>query len=162
MTGLVNRGAFEKLRSEYAHGDVALMLIDVDKFKDVNDIYGHDIGDRMLQKVSGLLTLNFRASDYPCRIGGDEFAVIMTEMTPELRGIILDKLEQVKIGLRDTGDGLPEATLSIGVAFSSDCEPGQDLFKLADAALYRITERGRNGCAFYADGEGKTPSAPTA
>ena len=162
LTGLYNRGAFEKIRNEYAGGDAALMLIDVDKFKDVNDIYGHDVGDRVLQKVSGLLAQGFRASDYPCRIGGDEFAVIMTETTPELRGIILDKLEQVKSGLRDTSDGLPEATLSIGVAFSSDCKPGQDLFKLADAALYRIKERGRNGCAFYADGEDKATAAPTA
>ena len=161
LTGLYNRGAFEKLRSEHTEGDAALMLIDVDKFKDVNDIYGHDVGDRILQKVSGLLTHSFRTSDYPCRIGGDEFAVVITEMTPELRGIILDKLEQVKAGLRDTSDGLPEATLSIGVAFSSDCKPGQELFKLADAALYRIKEHGRNGCAFYADGEDKAAAAST-
>ena len=162
LTGLYNRGAFEKLREEHAGSDIALMLVDVDKFKDVNDIHGHDVGDRILQKVAGLLAGSFRASDYPCRIGGDEFAVIMTDMTPQLREVVLDKLTQVKAGLRDTRDGLPEVTLSVGVAFSSDCKPGQELFKLANAALYRVKERGRNGSAFYADGEGEAAPAPTA
>ena len=162
LTGLYNRGAFEKLREEHAGSDIALMLVDVDKFKDVNDIHGHDVGDRILQKVAGLLAGSFRASDYPCRIGGDEFAVIMTDMTPQLREVVLDKLTQVKAGLRDTRDGLPEVTLSVGVAFSSDCKPGQELFKLADAALYRVKERGRNGSAFYADGEGEAAPASTA
>ena len=162
LTGLYNRGAFEKLRKDYAGSNIALMLIDVDKFKDVNDTYGHDIGDQILKKVAGFLSRCFRASDYPCRIGGDEFAVIMTDMTPQLRETVLDKLGYVKTGLCNTCDGLPEVTLSIGVAFSSDCKSGQDLFKLADAALYRVKERGRNGYMFYADGDDGSTGSPTA
>ena len=149
LTGLLNRGAFESLRREKEHDSIALLLIDVDHFKGINDTYGHDMGDRMLQKVAGLLEGSFRASDYPCRIGGDEFAVIMTDMNPELKQAILSKIEFVSVGLKDTADGLPEATLSIGVAFSRQCRPEDDIFKLADAAQYRIKDNGKNGCAFY-------------
>lgn len=151
LTGLYNRGAFEKLRETHQGDDVALLLIDVDLFKGINDTYGHDVGDKMLQKVASLLDHSFRASDYPCRIGGDEFAVIMTGMTEERKQVVLDKIEIVKIGLRDTDDGLPAATLSIGVAFSAQRREGEDLFKLADKALYRVKEAGRNGCAFFGD-----------
>ena len=151
LTGLYNRGAFEKLRETHQGDDVALLLIDVDLFKGINDTYGHDVGDKMLQKVAFLLDHSFRASDYPCRIGGDEFAVIMTGMTEGRKQVVLDKIEIVKIGLRDTDDGLPAATLSIGVAFSAQRREGEDLFKLADKALYRVKEAGRNGCAFFGD-----------
>lgn len=153
LTGLYNRGAFEKLREAHQNDDIALLLIDVDKFKDINDAYGHDTGDKVLQKVAALLDADFRSTDYPCRIGGDEFAVIMADMTLELRQAVLDKLESVKNGLRDTSDGLPEATLSVGVAFSGQRKEGDDLFKMADRALYRVKEGGRNGCAFYGDAE---------
>ena len=156
LTGLYNRGAFEKLRDAHENDDVALLLIDVDKFKEVNDTYGHDVGDKVLQKVASLLDANFRSTDYPCRIGGDEFAVIMTGMTPELRQAVLDKIGSAKAGLEDTSDGLPKATLSIGCAFSGQRKDGNTLFKMADTALYRVKEAGRNGCAFYGDAEGET------
>ena len=149
LTGLLNRGAFDALRRDKEHDSIALLLIDVDKFKTINDTYGHDTGDRVLQKVAGLLEGSFRASDYPCRIGGDEFAVIMTDMNPDLKPAVLDKIAFVSAGLKNTADGLPEATLSIGVAFSRQCRPEDDIFKLADAAQYRIKGGGRNGCAFY-------------
>lgn len=149
LTGLLNRGAFETLRRDKEHDSIALLLIDVDMFKSINDNYGHDVGDRVLQKVAGLLAGSFRASDYPCRIGGDEFAVIMTDMNPSLKQAVLNKIEFVSAGLKNTADGLPAATLSIGVAFSRQCRPEDDIFKLADAAQYRIKGGGRNGCAFY-------------
>lgn len=148
LTGLFNRGAFEKLREEHTEG-VALLIIDVDHFKGFNDNYGHELGDRVLIKVATLLNNSFRFSDYPCRIGGDEFAVIMTGMEPKLSRIVLDKVDHVRRGLQDTSDGLPPVTLSIGVAFSERKSVTGDLFKDADAALYRVKERGRNGCAIF-------------
>ena len=150
LTGLYNRGAFEKLRELHEDEQIALLLIDVDKFKTVNDVYGHDVGDLILQKVARQLSHGFRASDYPCRIGGDEFAVIMTGMDPSLRSIVLEKVQQVSGALADTSDELPAVTLSIGVAFSAQRkEGGIDLFKMADKALYVTKKKGRNGCAFY-------------
>lgn len=148
LTGLYNRGAYEKLLSEHTT-NVALLLIDVDYFKSVNDTYGHDMGDAVLQKVARILESSFRAMDFPCRMGGDEFALIMTGVTPELRDVVSNKLDHMAEVLRDTSDGLPVVTLSIGVAFSA-AHPGEvDLYKAADRALYVVKERGRNGYAFF-------------
>ncbi|MBQ9646753.1 MAG: GGDEF domain-containing protein [Oscillospiraceae bacterium] len=152
LTGLYNRGAYEKLlHAHLEQGGVALLWIDVDKFKGVNDVYGHDVGDKILQKVARLLAHGFRATDYACRTGGDEFAVIMTDITPGQQSAILNRIRAVQDGLLDTSDGLPETTLSIGVAFSAQQREGDDLFKMADKALYRVKEAGRNGCAFFTD-----------
>ena len=151
LTGLFNRGAFEKLREEHT-ADIALLIIDVDHFKGFNDTYGHEVGDRVLIKVATLLNSTFRFSDYPCRIGGDEFAVILTNVTSSvanLKGVVLDKVNRVREGLQDTSDGLPPVTLSIGIAFNDRTGGSGDIFKRADAALYRVKERGKNGCEIF-------------
>lgn len=148
LTGLYNRGAYDQLLANH-QTDMALLLVDVDYFKTVNDTYGHDTGDDILRKVARLLEHSFRSSDLPCRIGGDEFAVIVTDMHPELRYVVSEKLRTLAAGLQDTSDGLPAITLSVGVAFS-EARPGeQDIFKACDRALYLVKERGRNGFAFY-------------
>jgi len=152
LTGLYNRGAYEKLLEEHGQqGDIALLWIDVDKFKGINDTYGHDVGDKILQKVAHQLAGGFRVSDYACRTGGDEFAVIMTDVVPEQQQVVLSRIEAVQAGLRDVSDDLPAVTLSIGVAFSKQRREGELLFKMADKALYRVKEAGRNGCAFFND-----------
>lgn len=156
LTGLLNRGAFEKLYLELTQ-DVALLHIDIDNFREFNNDYGHDMGDAVLRKVSDMLKKNFRSSDFPFRTGGDEFVVIMTSMAPELRSAVVTRIEGVRRGLRETGDGLPPITLSIGVAFSGQPSETGDLYKDADIALYVVKERGRNGYAFYDDvGGGKS------
>ena len=152
LTGLYNRGAYEKLLEEHdQQGDIALLWIDVDKFKGINDTYGHDIGDKILQKVARKLAEGFRNTDYACRTGGDEFAVIMTDITPDQQQAVLRRIEGVQAGLRDVSDGLPEVTLSIGVAFNRQRKEGELLFKMADKALYRVKEAGRNGCAIFSE-----------
>lgn len=150
LTGLYNRGAYDVLLAECTE-DVALLLIDVDYFKSVNDGYGHDIGDAILKKVARLISSSFRNSDYPCRIGGDEFAVIMTDMHADLRQVVVEKLMNVAHALADTSDGLPRVTLSIGIAFSERNTSHEDLYRAADSALYVVKERGRNGFAFYGE-----------
>ncbi len=149
LTGLLNRSVFERLLQMYGDEPIALLLVDVDYFKEVNDTYGHDVGDAVLQKVSNLLETTFRASDYPCRIGGDEFAVIMTDMTPDLHEIISVKLATLAENLTDVSDGLPRVTLSVGVAFNDGVDDPQMLFKHADEALYDVKEAGRNSHGFY-------------
>lgn len=147
LTGLLNRGAYDDLIQSYTT-DVALMLVDVDYFKSVNDTYGHETGDAILKKVAQLLGHTFRTTDFPCRIGGDEFAVIITDITPQLKYVVERKIGQITTSLKDTSDGLPETTLSIGVAFSEGLGPEDSIFKAADRALYLVKERGRNGHAF--------------
>lgn len=150
LTGLYNRGAYEQLLAAHqTQGSIALLWVDVDFFKQFNDRYGHDIGDKVLKKVGQTLTHGFRVSDYICRTGGDEFAVIMVNITPKLRSVVLRRVNAVQDALRNPTDGLPQVTLSIGVAFSSQCGPNDSLYKMADKALYQVKEAGRNGCAFY-------------
>ncbi|MBR3234876.1 MAG: GGDEF domain-containing protein, partial [Atopobiaceae bacterium] len=151
LTGLYNRGAYDVLIEDNTK-DIALLLIDIDHFKEVNDTYGHAVGDEVLKKVARLLSSTFRATDYPCRIGGDEFAVIMTGVDSNLSLIVEDKIAQVTDALREPEGEIPGLTLSIGIAFSDELE-GSDAapttFKAADQALYVVKERGRNGHLFY-------------
>ena len=149
LTGLYNRGAFDKLRLDLCRLPCALIHVDVDHFKQINDNYGHGKGDLALQKVADALHLCFRRSDYPFRTGGDEFAVIMADVTDEQRDTVYRKLCQVADMLQDTSDGLPPITLSIGVVFKDSPCATDDLYKDADAALYVVKEHGRNGVAFF-------------
>lgn len=151
MTDLLNRGAFEQILNIYENGDptFALILVDVDTFKSVNDTYGHAMGDQILKKVAKLLKNAFRSIDYVCRIGGDEFAVIMVEMTSKYQYTISDKISAINEELAKAADGTPAVSLSVGVAFADRENPGDSIFKDADKALYHIKENGRNGCGFY-------------
>ena len=153
LTGLFNRGAFEKARQTTRGRAQAMFIFDVDHFKEFNDTYGHDMGDRVLQKVAATLTGNFRTEDYVCRFGGDEFTVLMVHATSAMRELVENKIERIRETLRDTADGLPVITLSIGVAFSDRPDPTDDILKDADTALYVTKERGRDGYTFYGDKE---------
>ncbi len=150
LTGIINRGAFNRLVE--IHKDdpnpLALLMIDVDKFKEVNDGYGHQVGDRVLQKVANLLSENFRSTDFPARIGGDEFSVIVTDFSEDMKSVILQKIEMINGILKNPDDGLPEVSLSVGAAFS-DHGFTDELYKSADIALYEVKEHGRCGCRFY-------------
>ena len=151
MTGLFNRAVFDRTRMTNERRAHAMILVDVDKFKHFNDTYGHSVGDQVLQKVSGALKANFRSEDYVCRIGGDEFAVVMVHANSDMRDIVETKLKQAMTLLRDTSDGLPIVTLSIGVAFGDRKQPTEDIYKDADAALYAVKNRGGDGIAFYGE-----------
>lgn len=149
LTGLYNRAAYERLRKRWDEEDVALVLVDVDFFKSINDTYGHDMGDRVLRRVAQVLQRSFRGEDMVCRIGGDEFAVIMVHANASLTELVRGKMAQAARILADPQDDLPKVTLSVGVAFASQRGEGEDLFKCADRALYHTKEKGRNGCSFY-------------
>lgn len=150
LTGIVNRGGFEQLKNMFRlkGGALGFLIIDVDKFKLVNDGYGHEVGDQVLKKVAGLLKEEFRATDYPARIGGDEFSVILPGMTEETRGVVERKVAEMNDRLMHPDDGLPQVSLSVGGAFSENGFT-DDLYKKADAALYVVKENGRCGCRFY-------------
>jgi len=153
LTNLYNRKYFETMRSELGIDNAAMMIVDVDNFKGINDTYGHEVGDKILKKVAGILSSAFRSGDYVFRIGGDEFVVLMLKIDPELKHVIKRKIAQVSEALEATDDDLPYVSLSIGIAFSSDVDEGEDvsagIFRKADLALYKVKEAGRNDYAFY-------------
>lgn len=150
LTGLMNRHVFSGIDEVLGQSTVplALMIIDVDHFKDINDTYGHETGDRVLKKVASVLAASFRAGDYIFRYGGDEFVGIVTNITEAQSGVIQEKVGRMNTILQTPEDGMPVVTLSVGVAFS---ETGyhEALFNHADKALYWVKRQGRCGCQFY-------------
>lgn len=155
LTGIINRGGFDQVRQllKAQRISVAFLMIDVDKFKQVNDNYGHEIGDLVLKKVAKLLQDSFRSKDYVARLGGDEFAVVMTEATPDMKEQIRNKVTVMNEKLCNPDDSLPQVSLSVGVAFS-DRGFTDDLYRNTDSALYRVKENGRCGCDFYEEENG--------
>lgn len=158
LTGLINRGAFEQIKTLFTNNPtpLALLIIDVDKFKGINDNYGHEAGDQILIKVAHIIKESFRAQDYPARIGGDEFAVILTDVDLSEKDVFLGKVKKMNEMLLNPEDGLPPVSLSVGGAFSKRGFV-DDLYAHADRALYVVKENGRCGCRFYEDlGEQKS------
>lgn len=151
LTDLLNRGSFDKALKLHDDGehDFALILADVDLFKSVNDTFGHAVGDQILKRVSSLLQVAFRNTDFVCRIGGDEFAVIMADVTSDLQYVVQEKIDFVNKELSKPIDGMPQVTLSAGAAFANRSNHGNNIYKDADDALYHTKESGRGGCSFY-------------
>ncbi len=153
LTDLLNRGSFDKalkFHDDSKH-DFALILTDVDQFKSVNDTYGHAVGDQVLKRVSSLLQVAFRSTDFVCRIGGDKFAVIMVHVTSDLRYTIQEKIDFVNTELSKPIDGMPQVSLSAGTAFADRPDPGDSIYKDADDALYHTKENGRSSCSFFGE-----------
>lgn len=153
LTDLFNRRLYDELLDLYENSDAdfALVLIDVDTFKQVNDTYGHTAGDSVLKRVSTLLKTTFRSIDHVCRIGGDEFAVIMTDATSQHRHAIKEKISAINKQLACAENDVPAVSLSVGVAFADRDYAGSSIFKDADRALYYTKKHGRNNCTFYGD-----------
>lgn len=151
LTGLFNRGAFDKRvqACEKNHMPYALIIADIDSFKEVNDTYGHAVGDAVIQRVAALLKKNFRDIDSVCRIGGDEFAIIMADMTNAQKNIIEERIQWLNFKLKEDNQELPIVSLSIGIAFSNGTETQGSTFKGADNALYYVKKHGKDGCAFH-------------
>ena len=153
LTDLLNRGSFDKALKFHDDGkhDFALILTDVDQFKSVNDTYGHAVGDQVLKRVSSLLQVAFRSTDFVCRIGGDEFAVIMADVTSDLQYTIQEKIDFVNTELSKPIDGMPQVSLSSAAAFADRPDPGDSIYKDADDALYHTKENGRGSCSFFGE-----------
>ena len=154
LTGLKNRRALDQVLSRFLAGKnrFALMHLDLDFFKAVNDTLGHAAGDKVLQEVARILTEETREGDTVARVGGDEFVLVMKGLTDQARlsaiaQRMIDKLE-VPITFRDD---LCQISASIGMVSSSDyAEPNADqMMDDADVALYASKKRGRACYTIY-------------
>lgn len=150
MTGLLNKGAFEVLQKVYSSDNIAMLILDIDSFKNFNDTYGHSVGDEVIKFTALTIREAFGSSDYVARIGGDEFAVIMTGVTLKQKEFVARKMKRIQAQLR-SHPSLPCITLSIGIAFSDAAgkKDAKELFYNADVALYRVKEKGKDGFAFF-------------
>ena len=151
LTGLINRTGYELVIKEFEEEvNVGFLMMDVDCFKAVNDTYGHDVGDKVLQTIAKLLKGTFRTSDYVIRLGGDEFAIILPSVTDENAFAIKNKIEKINVSLEKMGDEFPRVSVSAGLAFAS-VGFTEDLFKRADKAMYHSKQTTRRCCSI--DGE---------
>jgi two-component system cell cycle response regulator len=151
LTGLLNRyGLIRTLAHEIAEArrygrPLACLMIDVDKFKQINDAYGHPAGDAALAQVGRILTESVRGSDVVCRYGGEEFLALLPET--DLQGALTvgEKIRRATAKRRfGEGERIFHLTLSIGAAQLRDDESGNDMIARADAALYEAKRQGRN------------------
>ncbi len=148
LTGLKNRGYFfERFSDELERAEryglgLVFMILDIDHFKALNDTYGHPEGDGVLKKIAGIIEAGIRNSDLSGRVGGEEFAVILTDIDL-VHGIPV--AERIRERVTAISVGKWKAGISVGaVAWKGAGESLTDLYKRADAALYRAKEEGRN------------------
>ncbi len=145
LTGLFNRRYLEETldrevaRATRAQSTLGVVMLDLDKFKLLNDTFGHTAGDVALREVGHLLRENVRASDVACRYGGDEFVIVMPDTNLENAG----RKAHALLGLFKRAPSGLESSMGV-VAFPSHGRVGADLLKAADAALYRAKQAGGN------------------
>ena len=153
MTGLLNyaatkdalEAAIEQSRSQSQEETVCFAMIDLDHFKEVNDNYGHDAGDRVLVALARLLRQRLRKTDVVGRTGGEEFAVVLPACSIQEAGQLLQQiLEDFATISFPAGEGSFNSTYSCGVASFDKYDTAAKLYKAADEALYLAKEEGRN------------------
>ncbi|MCH2107775.1 MAG: diguanylate cyclase [Polyangiaceae bacterium] len=152
LTGLLNRRAIEtRLEREINRGarghDLSVIMVDIDHFKSVNDNFGHQIGDRVLQEVARRMRDTLREYDFAGRYGGEEFLLVLSDCEETVAERVADRIRlSIDLNKIMTPRGELRVSCSLGVA-STQSFPGataEDLVRLADAALYQSKNAGRN------------------
>ncbi|MDQ7083057.1 MAG: GGDEF domain-containing protein [Aquificota bacterium] len=153
LTGLYNRRFLEEVADKISaqikrRGTIlGILMIDIDFFKEVNDRYGHDVGDRVLKEIAQVVKNSVREADYVIRFGGEEILVLLMDVKENMSEKVAEKIRRnVESRTIEFSGGVIRKTVSIGVSeFPKDCE-GKiwRCIKFADVALYRAKEEGRN------------------
>ena len=172
VTGLHNHRFFqESLEAEVAHCSatgraLALMMLDIDGFKEFNDRHGHPAGDRLLRQIGARIKSGLRRGDLVCRYGGDEFAVILPDTDTAQAIAVAERIRQAVASNPSAADDaggavVPAAlTVSIGIALlAPDCVTKQGLLGRADLALYRAKVAGRNTVSLHDSARGPACAA---
>jgi diguanylate cyclase (GGDEF)-like protein len=157
LTGLINRFSLQSQLEQALsmarreQRALAVIFLDLDRFKTINDTMGHAMGDQLLMEVAHRLRENVRDSDIVARLGGDEFVVVLTEVDDATAAArVADKLLQALSRRYRIGEHELHSTTSIGLAFyPDDGEDGETLMKNADAAMYHAKSLGRNNVQFF-------------
>jgi diguanylate cyclase (GGDEF)-like protein len=165
LTGLPNRALLnDRLNLAMAQASrknkkLAVLVMDLDHFKSINDEYGHLTGDKLLQNVARRLRGVIRKGDTAARLGGDEFVLLLPDLNEveEAMEVARRTLNAVAEPI-ELDDIVLRVTISIGVAFcSANDRDGEALLKKADAAMYEVKNASRNGCALFSDTAGDNP-----
>ncbi len=145
LTGLSNRRVLEVRLNQLIERRAAFALImaDIDHFKKINDTHGHEVGDRALKAFSAALRQSIRGEDLACRIGGEEFVLLLPGFDIFNAAQIMQRIRSELPRLTQRG-GLPSFTVSAGVVDQRLAQSGEDLLRLADQLLYRAKSEGRD------------------
>lgn len=158
LTGLFNRRRFDDvLKREFAitkryNTPLSCLMVDVDHFKRINDLYGHDAGDRVLCGVASRLTARLREVDTAARFGGEEFAILLPQTPKQGALVVAERMAAlVRREHFEFEDGSASVTVSVGVAEGNDVTGNspETLVKAADSALYLAKSRGRDQVVMY-------------
>ncbi|WVT74503.1 PleD family two-component system response regulator [Sinorhizobium chiapasense] len=154
LTGLHNRRYFDthlKLLMDRAAArgrPLSICMTDIDRFKQVNDTYGHDAGDEVLREFANRIRTTVRGADLACRFGGEEFVVVMPDTSAEMAAGVAERLRMIIESLPfpvPQADGVLKVTASMGIAtLRPDADTAEALLKRADTALYQAKNEGRN------------------
>ncbi|MEK9629002.1 MAG: GGDEF domain-containing protein [Nitrospinota bacterium] len=151
LTNVLNRNAYNLKIVQMVHEyqrykeDWALMVLDIDHFKQFNDTYGHKTGDKVLKSVAGTISNSIRVSDHVFRYGGEEFVVILSRINVESTKALSEKIRKaIERDYYVDGDKKLQVTMSIGAAIINEKDTETTLFERADTALYKAKETGRN------------------
>ncbi|MGB5903995.1 MAG: GGDEF domain-containing protein [Xanthobacteraceae bacterium] len=145
LTGLLNRRALLQNPSNTVPAGTALVAMDLDYFKKINDRYGHDCGDQALKAFAELIRANIRPTDLAARMGGEEFCIVVSDSNPRAPMTIAERIrEQVEAMTISTAAGPVRTTVSAGISYASGDETLQSLLIRADEALYEAKSEGRN------------------
>jgi diguanylate cyclase (GGDEF)-like protein len=150
LTGLPNRRYFDEFcgllaRRRRAGDAVAVLMVDIDRFKVLNDTYGHPVGDEVLKAVAGAIVTAVREEDVPARVGGEEFAVLLRKPGPEVAIEVGERVRQAVHDLDLRRHGVSGVTVSVGVANARGTdEPIPSIVDRADQALLRAKRAGRD------------------
>ena len=149
LTGVLNRAGYNNILDKVDLSKCFLLLLDLDGFKSKNDIYGHDIGDKVLIKVTKIIQKYFIDEDTLCRLGGDEFALVLENVDKDVVKVVKERVDNINKELLSPDDDLPETSISAGGAFGKDAENGEELFNNADHALYETKFNGKKGFTLF-------------
>ena len=159
LTGLYNRRYLdETLEREVARATresqpISFVMLDIDHFKRVNDDFGHNEGDAVLQKLAGLLLRYTRVDDIVCRYGGEEFLIVLPNVTSAIAFQVAERWRTSFVEQNTSFDGIKgKATLSCGISeFPTHGNSREELISTADKALYHAKEMGRNRVIIWQD-----------
>jgi len=153
MTALYNRRFFDEYmeKNSYENLHFALLMVDIDLFKNVNDTYGHDVGDRVIKACAKVFKSVLKSSDLAVRYGGEEFVLVLFDIDKEKAEKIANELrEKFSKVIYETPIGEFSKTLSIGIAhYPEDSDKISDVLKYADIALYHAKDSGRDKVVLY-------------
>lgn len=153
LTGLYNRRFVEEWisreisRADHSGSPLGVVMVDVDRFKNFNDTNGHDAGDRLLRAIAGVISRGLQQGDVPCRYGGEEFLLLLPDVTADS---VLTSADRLRVAVADArvdyqGVSLPGVTLSAGVAlYPQHGDTAEAVLEAADKALYTAKRSGRD------------------